>query len=110
MAANRPHLPCLTARWTTAGPMLEEWDSQVTPAEFPGSLLEIRRKDRLEVGIQVSERAREYHDADKDQQDAGAYVYLPHVLLDLGEIAQDNLKKLYSRKERGTLTGSGDNR
>ena len=30
--------------------------------------------------------------------------------LDLGEIAQANLDKLASRKERGLLTGSGDER
>jgi NTP pyrophosphatase (non-canonical NTP hydrolase) len=29
---------------------------------------------------------------------------------DLGDIAQGNIDKLQSRKERGTLTGSGDNR
>ena len=28
----------------------------------------------------------------------------------LNDIMKDNLKKLYSRKERGTLQGSGDNR
>ena len=28
----------------------------------------------------------------------------------LNDIMKDNLKKLYSRKERGTLKGSGDNR
>ena len=28
----------------------------------------------------------------------------------LGEVAQENLDKLFSRKERGVLTGSGDNR
>ena len=30
--------------------------------------------------------------------------------LDLGDIAQANIDKLLSRKERGTLQGSGDNR
>lgn len=30
--------------------------------------------------------------------------------LDLGDIAQGNLEKLSSRKERGVLTGNGDNR
>jgi len=30
--------------------------------------------------------------------------------LDLGEIAQANIDKLFSRKERGTLHGDGDNR
>jgi NTP pyrophosphatase (non-canonical NTP hydrolase) len=30
--------------------------------------------------------------------------------LNLGDIAQGNLDKLYSRMERGTLSGSGDNR
>lgn len=30
--------------------------------------------------------------------------------LDLDEIAFENIKKLYSRMERGKLTGSGDNR
>jgi NTP pyrophosphatase (non-canonical NTP hydrolase) len=30
--------------------------------------------------------------------------------VDLNRVAQDNLDKLYSRKERGTLTGNGDNR
>jgi hypothetical protein len=28
----------------------------------------------------------------------------------LNEIMRDNLAKLYSRKERGTLSGSGDDR
>lgn len=30
--------------------------------------------------------------------------------LDLGEIAQENLDKLFDRKERGVLKGDGDNR
>lgn len=30
--------------------------------------------------------------------------------LDLGEVAQDNLDKLMGRKERGTISGDGDNR
>ena len=30
--------------------------------------------------------------------------------LDLDEVAEGNIKKLYSRKERGTLKGSGDDR
>ena len=30
--------------------------------------------------------------------------------LDLAEVAEDNVKKLKSRKERGVLKGSGDNR
>ncbi|MCR4314458.1 MAG: nucleoside triphosphate pyrophosphohydrolase family protein [Candidatus Uhrbacteria bacterium] len=30
--------------------------------------------------------------------------------LDLNDIAQANLEKLFSRKERGTLSGDGDNR
>ncbi len=30
--------------------------------------------------------------------------------LNLGEVAQENLDKLFSRKERGVLQGSGDDR
>ena len=30
--------------------------------------------------------------------------------LDMGEVAEQNIKKLYDRKNRGVLTGSGDNR
>lgn len=30
--------------------------------------------------------------------------------LDMGELAKGNLEKLYSRKQRGTLQGSGDTR
>ena len=30
--------------------------------------------------------------------------------LDLGEIAQSNIDKLFSRKQRGTIQGDGDNR
>lgn len=30
--------------------------------------------------------------------------------LDLDKVAKENLDKLFSRKERGTITGSGDNR
>jgi NTP pyrophosphatase (non-canonical NTP hydrolase) len=33
-----------------------------------------------------------------------------HIQRDLGEIAARNIAKLYSRKERGVLGGSGDNR
>ena len=32
------------------------------------------------------------------------------VGVDLATVANDNIKKLTSRKERGTLTGDGDNR
>ena len=30
--------------------------------------------------------------------------------LDMGEVAEQNIKKLYDRKDRGVLTGNGDNR
>lgn len=61
-------------------------------------------------GGHVSERKRE--DIKKELGDVLWYVaqLATELHLDLDDIAKANLEKLFSRKERGVLGGSGDNR
>lgn len=61
-------------------------------------------------GGHVSEEKRE--DIKKELGDVLWYVaqLATELHLDLDDIAKGNLEKLFSRKERGVLGGSGDNR
>ncbi|MEK7151888.1 MAG: nucleoside triphosphate pyrophosphohydrolase family protein [Patescibacteria group bacterium] len=61
-------------------------------------------------GGRVSEEKRE--DIKKELGDVLWYVaqLATELRLDLDDIAKANLEKLFSRKERGVLGGSGDNR
>lgn len=49
-------------------------------------------------------------DIKKELSDVLWYIAALASELDLDEVAEANIKKLYSRKERGTLHGSGDDR
>jgi NTP pyrophosphatase (non-canonical NTP hydrolase) len=69
----------------------------------------IKKLIRDSVG-EISDELRK--DLSKELGDCLWYIanICTELQLDLNEIAQQNLDKLLSRKERGVLTGSGDNR
>jgi len=69
----------------------------------------IKKLIRDSVG-EISDELRK--DLSKEIGDCLWYIanICTELQLDLNEIAQQNLDKLLSRKERGVLTGSGDNR
>lgn len=74
--------------------------------EVAGKVKKIFRDD----GGVLTEEKRQ--DISKELGDVLWYIaqLATELNLDLGDIAQANLDKLASRKERGTLHGSGDNR
>jgi NTP pyrophosphatase (non-canonical NTP hydrolase) len=69
----------------------------------------IKKLIRDSVG-EISDELRK--DLSKEIGDCFWYIanICTELQLDLNEIAEENIKKLSSRKERGVLTGSGDNR
>lgn len=68
------------------------------------------KKILRDSGGQVSEQVRA--DLAKEVGDVLWYVarFADEIGYDLGYLAEENLKKLRSRAERGVISGSGDNR
>ncbi|MFA5985838.1 MAG: nucleoside triphosphate pyrophosphohydrolase family protein [Parcubacteria group bacterium] len=69
----------------------------------------LKKTIRDDGGVLTAEKKQE---VGKELGDVLWYVaqVASELGLSLDEVAQANLEKLFSRKERGTLTGSGDNR
>lgn len=74
--------------------------------EVQGKIKKIIRDNRGEI---TEDNVKELK---KELGDALWYIAQTAITLgiNLEDIAQGNLAKLFSRKERGTITGSGDNR
>lgn len=74
--------------------------------EFAGKIKKIFRDDKGKITKEKKE------DLMHELGDVLWYVSQIATELDfkLSDVAQENLKKLFSRKKRGTLHGSGDNR
>lgn len=94
--------------------------------ELLGKLAKAVRKDKLTFGQSDSEvplsneRLLEYDDFDEEYREeikkecgdvAWQLAGICHVLgFELEDVCQQNLDKLASRKQRGVIDGSGDNR
>lgn len=75
-----------------------------------GEVADKIKKILRDDGGEVSDEKRE--DIKKELGDVLWYIsqLATELNLNLEDVAQENLKKLFSRKERGELGGSGDNR